>query len=571
MKKSNLIIAAIASLALVSCSNEDYMGDLSPNTNGQISFGTTAGKATRATSNSGSANEMLDNQFKVYGVKSGETAGSDIQKVFVNYGVWYGASTAKTTTSNSSNWEYVEEATSAQSHGSNDNPMNVYNQTIKYWDHSAADYRFVAGSPFGAFTFNISNTNEIQSATVTGLAGHLTPNTTSTALATNPVYIAKPLLITKDSYARDYGTAPVTFNFIRQQSRVRVGIYENIPGYVIKEIKFYTQSGSLEATNPHNVILYSATTGYFSGASNGTGTVSYTWTGTSPSYTVAYKSSGNDADVTTSQNWYGGKFLSATPNNPTTPAIPAVSSSSTGLYGTDGDMGTNSYFTVLPTASATDAAALCLKCDYVLLSEKDGSGETIKVTGATAAIPAAFTKWEPNHTYTYLFKISDNTNGSTGNNVVGLYPITFNGVVIADEGEQGTITTVTTPTITTYQEGSVTDAGIVYAANKPIYLTVADAAGTLNTLTDGGDAVGAVQVFALNGQKTEADLQITAPTGTDLFTLGSAAATVGTVSFTAGKYGSFTPTANGYYAIQYLTTTGDPAAYTYKVVKVGND
>ena len=245
------------------------------------------------------------------------------------------------------------------------------------------------------------------------------------------------------------------------------------------------------------------------------------------------------------------------------------------------------FFNVIPTTSGLTAAPLLIKCDYVLLSEKDGSGETIKVTGATAAIPAAFSKWKPNTTYTYLFKISDNTNGKTNPDkpTVGLYPITFDAVVATEAtgSEQGTITSVSTPSITTYQAGSVTATGIKYVKDKPIYITVADnATGALNTLYDGGSAVGGVQVFALAAAKTEADMQVTPPTGTDIdmFTLGGSETTVqltvsGTtydlVTLPANQHGSFTPTAAGYYAIQYLTTAAagtDPAAYTYKIVHV---
>ena len=37
---------------------------------------------------------------------------------------------------------------------------------------------------------------------------------------------------------------------------------------------------------------------------------------------------------------------------------------------------------------------------------------------------------------------------------------------------------------------------------------------------------------------------------------------------TDNKSFTFTPDTEGYYAIQYLTTAGTPAAYTYKVVYV---
>lgn len=581
MKKYLFIATALAALA--SCSSDEFVGEnttpTNSNTYGAIQFTPDAGKNTRATSNEGTTAQKLDGQFLVYGVKSGTTAGSNLQKVFINYRVW---DVTPATTSNSRGWEYVG-ASGASNLGTGKISLSS-DQTIKYWDHSAADYRFVAGSPISAFTFNIDETadngvedNSIVSATVTGLAGHLNPNPSETKLPSNPVYIADPLKIAESSYSTAYGTAPVTFNFTRQQASVRVGIYETIPGYVIKEIHFYT-NGAATAETGTNLILTSATTDYFTGATDGTATITYDWTTTPASYTFA-----NGTGMTSAQNWYGGAYATG---DATTPAIPAITSTSTGLWGTDNDMDASGYFTVIPTPSATTAAPLLIKCDYVLLSEKDSSGETITVTGATAAVPDVFSKWKPNTTYTYLFKISDNTNGQTNPDkpTVGLYPITFDAVVTAeaDGTKQGTITTVTTPSITTYQAESVTTTGIKYVVDKPIYITVADnTTGELNRLYDGGDAVGGVQVYSLGATaKTEADMQVTAPTGTDMFNLPNAATTIqltvgsethDLVTLPVNKHGYFTPTTAGYYAIQYLTTAtsgSDPAAYTYKIVHV---
>lgn len=585
--KMKLFSAVVALVALASCSSEEFVGDNGSSNAGStaeaIQFGSNADKITRATSNTGAANVMLDNQFKVYGVKSGATAGSNIQQVFVNYGVWHTDGTT-TTTSNSHFWEYVEPSTSGVDHGSTDNPMTLTNQTIKYWDHSAVDYRFVAGSPYKAFTFGVnSSTNAIETATITGLAGHINPNATTTAITTSPVYIAKPLIITESDYATGYGKAPVTFNFVRQQSRVRVGIYETIPGYKITEIKFYPYAESdWNATASDNIILASTTADYFQGGANDVvnGTITYDWATSPASYSFTY-SAAEGKTLTRQKNWYGGKY-----NDNTAPAWGqmAVSSSETNvgrLYGKDGDMESSTgYFTVLPTAAST-ASPLLIKCDYTLSSEVDNSGETIKIHGATAAIPAAFCKWAPNTSYTYLFKISDNTNGKTNpdKDAVGLFPITFDAVAVAEatDTEQGVITTVTTPSITTYQHGSVTTTGIEYKTGTAIYITVQnETTGVLNTLTDGGDAVGAVQVYkiaeiSVDPAPTEADLQVTAPSGTDVFELGSQAATVDNVTLPANQHGSFTPSGAGYYAVQYLTTAaagGTPAAYTYKVIKV---
>ena len=555
MKK--YIFLAASALALASCSSDDFLGDTPGSTptsaNSAINFGGDAGKITRATSNEGNTQQMLDGQFLVYGVK--KTNDEIFHNVFVNYSVW--DVEANNTTSNTNGWEYVGTKDAANL-GIGKITLK-YDQTIKYWDYSASVYHFVAGSPIDAFKYTISpdltTGTEIESATVTGLAGHIEANNTETALKTDPVYIAAPVKIEKKDYQK-----PITFTFIRQQSMVRVGLYETIPGYTITDIKFYDADGTTATSS--NIILTSATANYFVGGSNVSGTVTYDWTTATPSYTYAY----NETDLTKSKNWHAGKLEDG---------VQAITSSEqevATLYGTDKDMSTTGYFTVLPTPTATIASAILIKCDYTLTAD-DFSGETIKVTGATAAIPAAYSKWEPNTRYTYLFKISDKTNGTTGDpnnpkDPAGLYPITFDAVVTEmTDKTQGTTTTVATPSITTYQEGSVTDNGIEYKSGKEIKVTVTDANGTAQTLSKDGSAVGNVAVYKLSKERTEADLQINNIKTSELTSTNSKGVTLAADN----KSFTFTPDKEGYYAIQYLTTAanGDkPAAYTYKVVYV---
>lgn len=491
---------------------------------------------------------MLDGQFLVYGVK--KTNNEIFHNVFVNYSVW---DVTDKTTSNTKGWEYVG-AENATDLGTGKITLSK-EQTIKYWDYSASVYHFVAGSPINAFTYQTpmdpTTGTDIKSATVTDLAGHIEANNTETALETNPVYIAAPVKIAKADYQK-----PVKFTFIRQQSMVRVGIYETIPGYFINDIKFYAYDtdGKFIVSEGNNIILTSATADYFVGGSNVSGTVTYNWD--TPSYSFKYIENTN---LKKSENWYAGKLGTLA----TTSSEPKVDI----LYGTDKDMSTTGYFTVLPT-QATTASPILIKCDYTLNSD-DGSGETIKVTGATAAIPAAYSKWEPNTRYTYLFKISDKTNGYTGTdpNKTGLYPITFDAVV-KDE-KQGTITTVATPSITTYQEGSVVEnGGIKYVAGKEIKVTVTDNTnGDIKILSKDGSSVGNVAVYKLTKERTEADLQLASITQTEFVTKNKQTITLGEES----KSFTFTPDAEGYYAIQYLTTAateGTQAAYAYKVVYV---
>lgn len=564
MNKYFLYAASV--LALASCSSDDFLGENSgnvQNASSAINFGGDAGKITRATSNTGDYVKMLDGQFKIYGVK--KMSETQFVTVFKDYSVWNAA--ANTTTSNTNGWEYVG-AKGATNLGTGNISLDK-DQTIKFWDYSASEYRFVAGSPISAFTYNVPVTDEskeIKSATITGLAGHINANEAGQAITTNPVYIAEPIVVKKTKYQE-----PVLFSFKRQQAMVRVGLYETIPGYSITEINFYKAGGSkAEAVN--NIILTSGTENYFVGGSDVKGTITYNWTGTTPSYTYTY----DDTNLTKTQNWYAGKFE---PHN----ALATVSTAAVAeLYGKDNDMSTNGYFTVIPTPSATTAAPILIKCDYTLTSD-DHSGETIKVTGATAAIPAAFSKWEANTRYTYLFKISQNTNGYTGDdpNKAGLYPITFDAAVKeSTDAMQGTVTTVSTPSITTYQESSVSETSVEYKTGKAIYATAANDNGEEYTLTTNGTAVGNVQVYKLSKERNEAELQVSAIVNAEIkdenktqTTVPSTETTVGNVTLAANKYLSFTPDAAGFYAIQYLVQAAvadgsTPAVYAYKVVEV---
>lgn len=552
MKK--YIFLAASALTLASCSSDDFLGDTPGSTptsaNSAIKFDGNAGKISRATSNTGSAPEMLGKEFKIYGVKSGATSGTDYNPVFKDYLLWYDDAN-KNTTTNKSGWEYVG---TAGTHGSA--TLNS-NQTIKFWDYASADYRFVAGAPSTAFNFTPGTNNTLESATITGLSGHITANTesgTDPKTEPNPVYVAKPVVVSSDNYKQ-----PVTFTFIRHQTKVRVGIYETIPGYTITDIKFYEADGTT-ATNS-NIILTSATANYFVGGSNVSGTVTYIWTTPTPSYTFNYTDNEN---FKKSKNWYAGKLESG--------ALATTSSEQevAKLYGTDNDMSTTGYFTVLPT-QATTASPILIKCDYTLTSD-DGSNETIYIKGATAAIPAAYSKWNTNTLYTYLFKISENTNGYTGNdpNKTGLYPITFDAAVEAPQfGMEGTITTFTTPSITTHQEGSVVEnSGIKYVTNKNIKVTITDnTSGETKELSKGENAEGNVAVYKLSQERTEADLQLASVSTEEIKSENSKDVTLATDN----KSFTFFPNEEGYYAIQYLTTAADrdkPAAYTYKVVYV---
>lgn len=559
MKK--YIFLAASALTLASCSSDDFLGDTPGSTptsaNSAIKFDGNAGKISRATQNSGTVAQMLDGQFKIYGVKAKDTEGK-YTDVFKNYSVW--DNTKGSTTSNTDGWEYVGDKDTKNLGTGNITLTDA--QTIKYWDYASKDYHFVAGSPISAFTYNLKEeTGDIESATIKDLGGHITAKEKEAnaefAKDPSPVYVAEPVVVKSTNYKN-----AVKFTFVRHQTKVRVGIYETIPGYKISSIRFYPyeeNSDAFSSTSSQNIILTTTTAGYFKGGSSVSGKINYDWS--EPKYTFEYETTG----LTQSKNWYGGKFANG---------VPATASTEAGienLYGIDAEMHANGYFTVLPTPSTTDPKPILIKCDYTLTSV-DGSNETINVKGATAAIPAAYSKWNTNTLYTYIFKISENTNGYTGSDEpghVGLYPITFDAAVKAEEfGMQGTITTFTTPSITTYQAGSVTDNGIEYKTGTPITVKVTNSSnGTDLTLHETEYTEGKVAVYKLSKERTEADLQLADVTQTEIVPGNKQSIEFGEEN----KSFTFTPNTIDYYAIQYLTTAAvdeTPAVYTYKVVHV---
>ena len=504
MKKKNLLLAALAITALAGCSDDTFVGDQEAlnagiNGNGEITFGSTFKAITRAGDHVGAdAADLLGGKFYVGGYKHD---GSAYSTVFDNYLVQWGANTAGTTTDNTSDWKYVG-LTPLRFH------ITSGDQTIKYWDFAASYYNFVAYSP-GKDQSIIIASSEGHPTTNEILASAIDQNNLETAAYTlqgsaedlGECYIAD-LVTAKKSGA----SAPdinykdeVAIKFRRLGAKVRIALYETIPGYSVRDVKFYTNDATTIATGTSNTdaTFFTSTSVFYP---NGTMTVKFPNIGESPSIASDYnkahvsfagtgtatatKGFGTLKYETNSVNWEDSR-LNYTGNENVYLKRTATAPS---FAGTD-----PYYKTVLPDEAGN---VLELRVDYTL-EAIDGTKETIKIHGAKAFVPQVYAQWKPNYAYTYLFKISDNTNGWTStvtSDPAGLYPITFDAIVLdSEEGTQSTITTVATPAITTYQKGHVyTDDD--YKTGKDIYVMVQDAdlkdnldpKGQLYTVTGSG-------------------------------------------------------------------------------------
>ena len=504
--KKNLLFAALAITALASCTSDDFVGDQSPqvlNEDGAITFVSGTPAQTRAVGKTGAAAaEDLNYAFVVGGFKGSTSVASTI--VFDNYNVVYPKTAS---TSNTTGWEYVglrPNANATIAHGESDE------QTIKYWDYSQDQYDFIAyslgngGATATAITQATATTTTIPEGKST--AGAYTISGTTAQLST--VHIANLVTVKKASYSN-----AVTIPFRNLLAKVRIGLYETIPGYSISDVKFYTAA---DAATP------SATSALYAGSSTlptqGTYTVYFPTVNSEASYNNEAHVAFSNSTTPASYLEFGtitGNYAAAAEKHEGGGSVYLGRQSNQCTWTKTAD---NHYTSVLPYEEGT---ALTLKVDYTLLSV-DGTGETITVKGATAVIPAIFAQWKPNYAYTYIFKISDNTNGKTdaAQTVEGLHPITFDACEVTSETDvQETVTTVATPSITTYQHDPAANASAnnEYKAGT-VYAMVMDG-GTLKTDLNGVTGEGAkdaAKLFTLSAAATEAEVMDALNMYTDL-------------------------------------------------------
>lgn len=476
MKQYLFLAAAI--MAMASCSNNDYVGGdsaVNQDGSGAIAFGFDMQNVTRGGDKVGAdAATALQSQFIVYGAKHAEEEAADASHdvaVFQNYKVEYSANTAGTKASNTHNWDYVGLTPYASTVVS---PVAT-SQTVKYWDYSAAN---------GYTFYGIASKADLEGNKVT-----ITKTTTGTTIYDKGYSIvvktgadlSKLFVADRKQVAKEDYNKPVTLTFRNIGSRVRVGFYETIPGYKVKIDKFYVDGDATAAVTTFGAMDVANATNFAAALQN---------IKTNP----------------TTSNTLAVSYYNGTDG----PVNQMKLSSSTAEYDYSLVLGTGVVDTELATSSATptwdkaDGAytmvfpfeandnPMLVKVDYTLTAE-DGGGETIAVKGANVVVPAQYVKWKGNFAYTYLFKISDNTNGTTDGTTQGLYPITFDAVTVdvADDKSQETITTFEDYSITTYANGSKVTTNQEYKAGETIYV--------VKTINSSGAVVAPSAIGAANG------------------------------------------------------------------------
>lgn len=463
-----------------------------------ITFNGSSTAITRAQSTGADAATKLNNNFVVEGVKW--DGGSSTQEgVYDHYNVNWVAN-AYSSTSNTHGWEYVGQAKHAYGPAGG--------QVVKYWDYAKSQYDFIAYS-VGLATADYSggtydNTkvqiSEIDASKMNGVdsnsdgkidQGAYTIKGTATNLA--KMYIADLATAYRDPIATTNYNKVVQFKFRSLSTKVRIALYETIPGYSVRDVVFYTNA-TTAATDGKAHLYTTGDVDVFN--TEGTYIVYYPTTGSTNKSNADYNQphlafSSVGTGGTTKESAFDALDLTNTGvDKEVAEAAGKVYLGRTSTAATyAGDNTSNHYTVVMPNEAGS---VLNLKVNYKLLAT-DGSGEVINVTGATAIVPAQYAQWKPGFAYTYLFKISDNTNGATNPSVgpAGLYPITFDAVVLDDEtnGIQESITTVSTTSITTFgvKDGKYTYNQNEYKSGTTIYVTCIKSDGSVYNPNLGSD------------------------------------------------------------------------------------
>ena len=581
MKKVYFLSAAFAALALASCSSDDFLNEV-PNEpvakKELISFVSDNSRNTRGNITGEAAATLLNNNFVVYATKGTGTP----TVVMDNYNVKYeGAASAGSTDTNPKGWEYVGYTS-----------LQGADQDAKYWDFSAPQYDFVAVAGLGT-SEKITSTNAGFTVAVTDPA-QMTGIYFADRVSAKPNAEAATATTPKYEAYKDV----ITFEFRRLNAKMRVGFYETIPGYAVRNLKFYytTAAGgsgtvgmggdypvsgnfdiSYDALNKAHAAFDPTATTSKHHRYNTFGRLEYTnalnkMGDASKPYLAA------DGTATAADN---KQFLGTTSTTATWAVGDwTVDHSATPVH--------TAWKPILPFE--TNPTEITLRVNYELVSV-DGSKETIYVRNATAKVPVEYCQWKPNYAYTYLFKITDNTNGTTtpdpgvdpdpdtpdptpiipdptdpdnpdptdpdpsnpddpDNPIItpdpnaGLFPITFDACVVEETDFQETITTVATPSITTYAEGSDVVGNDEYVVGEKIVLSVPAGYTPLAWEV----VVSSTAITELSAESQDKAGKLTGWTG-----LG------GNV---------LTPTAAGYHIVRMTWNDGTGIRRAYKVIKV---
>ncbi len=454
MKKQ--VLFAIATMALASCSSDGLVNNSSSGGGeAPIAFSVEKKNITRGTQN------LEDTKHYNFGVWAYKVKGSNSQLVMDNYLVGYSNETTKKGYEHSgcstwaatigdqddhtSPWFYENLGTSEYTYTGTDgyytkNDGNYTsanaNQYLRYWDLAYTNTNFYAYAPYrkAGVSFDGNKTITVEHSAQT--AGYDDPSlhefVYAGATATN-------------SELKD-----VTLPFKHLGAQVNLRFYESVRGYKVQIIDVTADGTGIQATPATVTESGTPATKTYTKADYYTScgaTIDYT-TITNPTATV------NHTGAQTTQN--NLKFTIPGTGNGLTAITAPVTGVSYNVIPEDINDPSNQTYAVSPTVyypvaqPENSEVGFTFHVSYKLIAEDNG--EEITVNDARVYVPAYvkngdnkdyIAAWQPNTKYTYTFKITESSTGSTSPDdptitdptvpkTPQVYPIVFDGATIED-------------------------------------------------------------------------------------------------------------------------------------------
>ena len=283
---------------------------------------------------------------------------------------------------------------------------NYANQYLRYWDEAAPNTTFYAYSPYinGSGTATFDNGTKVLTIPSQSLKdGYDQPQLYE--------YMWAAQTVAKDDYGKD-----VQLSFKRLNAKVNIKFWEDIEGYSIQiiDLKEGTYNGVQAAAAIYSGSAYSA--GEY-----------YSETG----YSIDFSTSVISPVITQTPG--------TTVNNLRPLVFKVPVETAIGTDKASASASPTTYF-ALPKNNTT---GFTFHVSYELTST---TGEKIIVRNASVFVPSDKCNWKANNAYTYVFRITKNSNGSTDpdddpsidptdpnvGSEKALYPIIFDGANVED-------------------------------------------------------------------------------------------------------------------------------------------
>ncbi len=574
MKKS--ILLAAPALVLASCASDaivdEHLGGYTGKTDAPISFITNQKNITRGKS---PLQEKGHYNFGVFAYKNTEATNNIMENYLVGYsdvvnnaGYKFGANQTTQGDSNGelngkSMWQYEGlgsaeyDYTGGEGYYTKDQMTymsNVANQYLRYWDNASENTMFYAYSPYVNGTGTATYDNSTKVMTIpdgTIVAGMNNPTAYEFMVAANQVV--------KANYGHD-----VALNFNRLNAKVNIKFWEDIDGYSVRiiDLKEGTYTG------------VQAKPAKCTGTANTTGAT----------YTVAeyYTKSGATVDFTT----YTSPVITMATGTKTSDAL-VFSAPTADAIGTTRALASASedtYYAIPKGATTETDCGFTFHVSYELTST---TGEKILVKDARVFVPATNCNWAANTHYTYIFKITKGSNGSTENDPTidpndpdvptegGLYPIVFDNCTVVDYTEAESDHVISDGTdivnysvhLSTYSMMLTSATDVVYSLYRENAIAAPAISGKWTIKNPAGTAIVDQVAGTSAGETLEASEITTAGTYTVIFEPDN-------VGFNPGTSGDYAP-AKSYTAtfdvIGHYTLGFNAASTTTMTVGTGTD